>query len=195
MKKVKPELNVGDRVFLIHMEDPYPSVSPGDFGVVRKVVNVLGVTGYEIDWDNGSKLSLWSDVDFWGKVNDSNKNITEGDENYFMSNENIAKNYNILFFVKYLKVLQKTGLVNMFGAAPYLYIGKKRLEKELDYKEKEITEPIIELLSIADEAQSNMVKGAIKRLEKDKKPVDVENINRIIKRDSIDILGWFINSF
>ena len=53
----------------------------------------------------------------------------------------------------------------------------------------------MELLSLADEAQSKMVNGAIKRLEKDKKPVDTENINRIIKRDSVDILGWYINSF
>lgn len=66
MKKINPDLLVGDRVFLIHMEDPYPSVNPGDFGTVKKVVNVLGVKGYEIDWDNGSKLSLWSDVDIWG---------------------------------------------------------------------------------------------------------------------------------
>ena len=195
MKKINPDLKVGDRIYLVHMEDPYPSVSPGDFGTVKKIVDVLGVRGYEIDWDNGSKLSLWSDVDIWGNAESVEKKLREGDETYFFDNEKIARNYDLVFFMKYLKALKETGLVNMFGAAPYLYVGKKRLEKELDFKEKEITGPFMELLSLADEAQSKMVNGAIKRLEKDKKPVDTENINRIIKRDSVDILGWYINSF
>ena len=199
MAKLKPELKVGDRIFLIRMEDLYPSVFPGQEGTVKKIVDLFGVRGYEVDWDNGSKLSLWSDVDSWIlKPEKKSKDINEdkdplGGYDYFLSERDIHKFYKVLFFVKYLKVLRQTGLVNMFGAAPYLYMGKERLKKELDYKEIEITEPIEELLELADESQSHMVNGAIKRLQKGKKEVTPETINRMIQKDSTKIVGLYIS--
>jgi formate dehydrogenase maturation protein FdhE len=81
----------------------------------------------------------------------------------------------------------------MFGAAPYLYIGKKRLKVELDYKDIDITEPIEELLGLADESQSQMVNGAIERLEKLNKEVTPETINRMIQKDSSKIVSVFIS--
>ena len=194
MAKLKPELKVGDRIVLVDMEDMYPSVFPGEEGVVTKIVDLFGERGYEINWDNGSKLSLWNDVDTWIlKPEKKPKNITEENDEFIMSQGDVLKSYKFLFFFKYLKVLQKTGLVNMFGAAPYLYMGKERLKKELDYKEIEITEPIEELLGLADEAQSKMVNGAIERLQKQNRDVTPETINRMIQKDASNIVGLFIS--
>lgn len=193
MKKINPELNPGDRIILLHMEDPYPTPNFGELGTVIKKVIVLGVVGYEINWDNGSKLSIWSDIDTWSYAPEKLKNIKESNDN-LISNppKEIFKNYNMLFLHKYLEVFRQTGLTNIYEAAPYLYIGKDKLEKELEYKEN--TEPIIELLSLADKSQSIMIDGAIRRLEKLNKPIDLENINRIIKRDAPTILKLFIQS-
>lgn len=194
MAKLKPELKVGDRIVLVDMEDMYPSVFPGEEGVVTKIVDLFGERGYEVNWDNGSKLSLWNDVDTWIlKPEKKPKNITEENHEFIMSQGDVLKSYKFLFFFKYLKVLQKTGLVNMFGAAPYLYMGKERLKKELDYKEIEITEPIEELMGLADEAQSKMVNGAIERLQKQNKDITPENINRMLQKDASNIVGLFIS--
>jgi predicted solute-binding protein len=72
-------------------------------------------------------------------------------------------------------------------------MGKERLKKELDYKEIEITEPIEELLELADEAQSKMVNGAIERLQKQNRDVTPETINRMIQKDASNIVGLFIS--
>jgi hypothetical protein len=191
MSKVNPELKPGDRIMLIHMEDPYPSVTPTDTGTVVKKISLLGVDGYEINWDNGSKLSIWNDVDIWRK--EKNKIQEHYGDDYIISNLDVVGFYNILFFHKYLETLRKTGIVNMLSASPYLYIGKRRLASELDSTDAEITPEIQNLLDLADEAQARMVKGAIKRLEEEKKVVDVTNINRMVKKDATTILGLFIS--
>ena len=195
MNNVNPKLNKGDRIYLVHMDDPYPSVYGGDEGTVIKAINVLGVDGYDVKWDNGSNLSIWSDVDVWMKVdnNEEEGQITESNDEVIHSNEEIITTYDIPFFYQYLEILRKTGLVNMFGAAPYLYIGKKRLKAELDYKDVDMTEPIKELLGLADESQSQMVNGAIERLKKLNKEVTSETINRMIQKDSSKIVSVFIS--
>jgi hypothetical protein len=194
MNKYNPELKVGDRIFIINMDDPYPSVSFGDTGTVVKVLKVMNVTGYDIKWDNGSRLSIWEDVDVWDMESNSRKNkkITESLDDLVISNRDVVTSYSIPFFHRYLNILRQTGLVNMFGAAPYLYMGSKKIKQELDYKDIEITEPIEKLIEIADEAQSRMIQGALKRLEKQNKTIDESSVNRMIRNDSITILRIFI---
>jgi len=69
---MNPELNVGDRVMLLNMEDE--SIHPGTWGTVTSVQVVFGVKQYGVNWDDGnkenpgkliSKLNLLSDVDIW----------------------------------------------------------------------------------------------------------------------------------
>ena len=81
----------------------------------------------------------------------------------------------------------------MWGATPYLYIGKRRLMSELDSNDTEITPEIQNLIDLADEAQARMVQGAIKKLKKENKVADVTNINRVVRKDALTILGMFIS--
>jgi hypothetical protein len=194
MNKYNPKLKVGDRIFIIYMDDPYTPVSFGEAGTVVKVLNVMNVTGYDINWDNGSKLSIWGDVDIWDMESNSRikKKITESFEDFLLSNRDVVSCYQVSFFYGYLNILRQTGLVNMFGAAPYLYMGSKKIKQEIDYKDIEITEPIEKLLELADEAQSKMIQGALKRLEKQNKTIDESSVNRMIRNDSITILRIFI---
>ena len=147
--------------------------------------------GYEINWDNGSKLSLWNDVDIWRK--EKNKIQEQFGEDFIISNVELNEFYSIPFFHKYLNTLKKTGIVNMWGATPYLYIGKRRLMSELDSNDTEITPEIQNLIDLADEAQARMVQGAIKKLKKENKVADVTNINRVVRKDALTILGMFIS--
>jgi hypothetical protein len=194
MNKYNPKLKVGDRIFIILMDDPYTPVSFGEVGTVVKVLKVMNVTGYDINWDNGSRLSIWEDVDVWDMESNSRrkKKITESLEDLLISNRDVVHCYQIPFFYRYLNILRQTGLVNMFGAAPYLYMGSKKIKQEIDYKDIEITEPIEKLLELADEAQSKMIQGALKRLEKQNKTIDESSVNRMIRNDSITILRIFI---
>jgi len=68
MKQINPTLKKGDRVICIHMDDKYSPVPTGTAGTVKRIVgdpfeeseNII-----EVEWDNGSTLSLVSSEDMW----------------------------------------------------------------------------------------------------------------------------------
>jgi hypothetical protein len=59
-----PKLKKDDIVILMYMEDP-DSIEPLTLGRVIKHSRVFGDDQYDIDWENGRKLSLISSVDRW----------------------------------------------------------------------------------------------------------------------------------
>ena len=61
---INPKLKPGDRVILLHM-DGETSVLPGSWGTVTRAYVLFGTEQYDVDWDNGSKLSLIGDTDMW----------------------------------------------------------------------------------------------------------------------------------
>lgn len=67
-----PELKVGDRVVLLDMSD-LQGVEPGTWGTVTNVTTIFGDVQYGVNWDNGSRLALISDIDRW----DTNQNRIE----------------------------------------------------------------------------------------------------------------------
>ena len=87
MSILNPKLEVGDRIVLLNMDDPFGPIKPGTFGTVigiQKLPFKLSDNErdfhYQIDWDNGSKLSLEPDVDTWVFKSDydkkkANKNV------------------------------------------------------------------------------------------------------------------------
>jgi len=66
MADLNPVLEVGDRIVLIHMEDPY-SVRPGTVGTVLGIEKTPFGLGYQYRmlWDNGSNLSMAPELDSW----------------------------------------------------------------------------------------------------------------------------------
>ena len=67
MSQLNPKLEPGDRIVLLHMDDPYSAVRMGTKGTVIKVVTLpFGMgTQYNVKWDSGSTLDLIPDVDSW----------------------------------------------------------------------------------------------------------------------------------
>jgi len=204
---INPKLNVGDRVVLLHM-DGETSVSPGEQGTVIAHSKVFGDDQYTVSWDSGSKLALISSVDLWDTPKDkkkpnpvderviTKKSITEIDDQnrVFLKNIDIFKHFNMKFLKSYLMDIRKSGITNMFGAAPYLYMGKDRIEHEFKYKD--IDEDLIEkVLERADQSQSEMINGTIKALNAQGKEESLENINRFISRYSTMVVETYFHLF
>ena len=204
---INPKLNVGDRVVLLHM-DGETSVSPGEQGTVIAHSRVFGDDQYTVSWDSGSKLALISSVDLWDTPKDrkkpnsveerviTKKSITEIDDQnrVFLKNIDIFKHFNMKFLKSYLMDIRESGITNMFGAAPYLYMGKDRIEHEFKYKD--IDEDLIEkVLERADKSQSEMINGTIKALNAQGKEESLENINRFISRYATMVVETYFHLF
>jgi len=204
---INPELKVGDRVVLLHMEGE--NIMPGSKGTVTNISKVFGEIIYAVDWDNGSKLSICADVDAWdteenrGKFKKKikeyeirKKDITESSEmermNRIIANQDVFKYFNSKFLREYLFMIRDSGIVNMFGAAPYLYMGKDRIAHEFVYNEPPDEESFEKVLENANQAQAEMINGVLKYLEANNKEGSLENVNRYLSSFARKILELYI---
>lgn len=206
---INPKLNVGDEVILLDMPDEYSNVPPLTKGVVLSISEVFGDTQYYVKWENGSQLALISSCDKWNTPENmkkfrkekelKKKDITEVDEfersKSLISNIDVFKNFNMRFLNQYLKMVRDSGIVNMFGAAPYLYMGRDRIKHEFVYKNIPHEDEFESVLENANQAQAEMINGVIKVLESENKETSLENINRYLQKYSIKVLTNYINLF
>jgi hypothetical protein len=197
MIKINPELKKGDRVACVVMEDE-TSVKYGDKGTVESKTLVFGIPQYGIKWDNGSELQLLEDADKWvmeedfNKLKNRKKNITEGDHNRIVKNSYLFKTVKIVLMDRFLVNLRKSGIINMHLSAPYLYMGRERIEHELKYSDKK-NEYIDKVLDMADEVQAELIDSSIKYLENQGKEPELSSINRTLRKLSNDIVDMYIN--
>jgi hypothetical protein len=188
-----PELVVGDRVICISMDDEYAPVYMGTAGIVRNVNVIFGDTQYSVDWDNGSKLSLISGIDKWVKEEDmknrSKKKTQESvnvitkknflKENFFMENKDLFKYFRHSLLHKFLSKLRDSGVTNMLGAAPYMYMGSERIEHE--HKYDETNESFDEVVDIADDVRDELIRGSMKLLESQGKEITPSSVQRVMQ--------------
>jgi hypothetical protein len=196
---LNPKLKQGDRVVILQMNDDY-GIPSGTAGTVSRVLEIFGEDQYYVDWDNGSKLAIISSVDAWTKEEDflkrRKKNIKESNLDKMVQHKEIFKNFDVKFLVDYMKKLRESSIINMFGSSPYLYMGKDRIyHQNYNNPSAEDNETYDELLEMADEAQSKMISGVIKVLEKEGKEVDLSNINRYLKKYSEKIWDTYVFTF
>jgi hypothetical protein len=196
---LNPKLKQGDRVVILQMNDDY-GIPSGTAGTVSRVLEIFGEDQYYVDWDNGSKLAIISSVDAWTKEEDflkrRKKNIKESNLDKMVQHKEIFKNFDVKFLVDYMKKLRESSIINMFGSSPYLYMGKDRIyHQNYNNPSTEDNETYDELLEMADEAQSKMISGVIKVLEKEGKEVDLSNINRYLKKYSEKIWDTYVFTF
>lgn len=180
---INPELKKGDRIILLHMSGE-SSVPDGTHGTVYSVDKVFGDVQYGVEWDNGSKLALLSDTDMWDKEErfKVKKKITEDRDKFVMDNIDVFKYFNMKFLKKYLLMIRESSITNMLAAAPYLYMGRERIEHEFKYKEIHNEDAFEEVLDHADQAQAEMINGVINYLEEKGIDEDMGNINRYLHR-------------
>ena len=189
---INPELKKGDRVVLLDM--PYESSVPdGTHGTVYSVDKVFGDVQYGVEWDNGSKLALLSDTDMWDKEErfKVKKKITEDIDKFVMDNIDVFKHFNMKFLKKYLLMIRKASFTNMYGASPYLYMGRERIEHEFKYKDIHNEEAFEEVLNHANQAQAEMINGVINYLEDKGIEEDMSSINRYLQRFAAKIVQTY----
>lgn len=187
----KPPLKVGDKIILLSMGTE--TMTPGLKGVVTRISHVYGSDIIDVDWENGSTLNLLSDIDAW--MLDEPKQMKEAyDSNWLSKNLDIA-NFDTNTLVQFLIKVKESSITNMLGAAPYLWMGKERIAHQFAYHDfsPEKQEKFDEMLEMANEAQSAMINGVIIILEKEKKELSVENINRYLHRYSQKLLMHYVN--
>jgi hypothetical protein len=186
------KLNKGDRVLLLHMEGEM--VSPGTKGTVSNISKdpfEKDAVIYSVRWDDGGNLSLLSVTDAWKKIEEPIKESFE-QAKWFVNNKIIIECFDIRFLGQFLEKVRQSGITNMFGASPYLYMGRERIEHEFKYKNIHNKEVFEEVLDMSDESQTKMIDGVMKVIEKEGEEISVELVNRYIQRCSSLFLNYWM---
>lgn len=197
---LNPPLNVGDRVICYYM-DGETSVPPGTEGVVTKIQKDPFEPNDDdviinVNWDNGSSLSLVSSTDAWKKPKEQKIEEQTGSQEYdfYGKNPEIFENFDWRFFREYLNKVRETGIVNMFAASPLLYSGKEHIDRY--YGENPSNpEAFEELLDIADESRLKMTQGVISWMESKGQEIELEKVNRNLTKLAQNVLKLWMSFY
>jgi hypothetical protein len=96
----------------------------------------------------------------------------------------LNRTYNLRKIYDYLEKVRKSGIINMYGASPLLYMGKDRIEHEFKYKHIGDEESYDEVLEMAEEIKNELISGAMERVGTD----NIRSLERKIQIDARDIL-------
>ena len=196
-KQFNQELKAGDKIMIYYMEGDLGG-PPGTTGTVNKITNdPFEKDGFIINvrWDNGSTLSLLSSTDVWKKIDEELKDINESTDsnwNFITNNADVFENFDWRWFREFLSKIRDSGIINMFGASPLLYSGKKHIDRY--YGEgREDDRAFQEVLEDAEESKNKIIQGVIKYMEKNNKDLDnMEMVNRYANHFSQQLLGLYI---
>jgi hypothetical protein len=189
---MNPELKKGDRITLLYMRDE-SSMFPGDSGTVTSVDVIFGDKQYGVKWDSGSKLALLADTDAWKLEKKQIKEDELDRMNVLYKNIDSFRFFKMGFFHKYLLLVRKASIVNMFGAGDYLWMGRERIKHEFKYKDIPNEEAFEEMLDMADQAQAEMINGVIDYLESEGIEEDMSSINKYLKRFATKIVQNYMH--
>jgi hypothetical protein len=202
MSQLNPKLEPGDRIVLLHMDDPYSAVRMGTKGTVLKIVRVPFDMGYQynVKWDDGSVLDLLPEADSWVLATDvkSKKNLTTeefGKELKTLSkHKDIIKNMDYRPVLDYLKLVQKSGLVNMLQARVFLMSDSKNLHK-LIYKFDGEPEDYPELFENIDEVRDILINETIRIMQEQNMEFDDSTVNRVFQKVCSAVMEMYISLY
>jgi hypothetical protein len=197
MSKRKRELNPkvvkGDKIMCLYM-DGESSVPMGTNGVVSRVIrDPFEADGeiIEVKWDNGSNLSLISVTDSWVKVDENQIKESREAHDYFRDNPEIFENFDYKFLREFLNKLREAGPVNMLQVDPFLYSGREWIDRYYG-ENQEDNEYFQEVLEMADEAKDKMIQGVLSYMDYQDMDVDLDKVNRLMKKFATKIKGFYI---
>ena len=202
MSQLNPKLEPGDRIVLLHMDDPYSAVRMGTKGTVVKIVKVPFDMGYQynVKWDDGSILDLLPETDSWVLATDvkSKKNLTTeefGQELKTLSkHKDIIKNMDYRPVLDYLKLVQKSGLVNMLQARVFLMSDSKNLHK-LIYKFDGEPEDYPELFENIDEVRDILINETIRIMQEQNMEFDDHTVNRVFQKVCGAVMEMYVSLY
>ena len=197
-KELNPKLTKGDRIMCLHM-DGESSVPMGSTGTVEKV----GRDPFEDDgeiievkWDDGGRLALLSTTDSWVKIAQETLTEQTGDPSfdYYDENPEIFENFDWRFLRQFLLKLRESSVENMFAVQPFLYSGREWIDRYFG-EDQEYNEAFQEVLEMADESKDKMIQGVIKYMDSKGMEIELEKVNRLIRKFSDKILKLYIAFF
>lgn len=202
MSQLNPKLEPGDRIVLLHMDDPYSAVRMGTKGTVLKIVKVPFDMGYQynVKWDDGSVLDLLPEADSWVLATDvkSKKNLTTeefGQELKTLSkHKDIIKNMDYRPVLDFLKLVQKSGLVNMLQARVFLMSDSKNLHK-LIYKFDGEPEDYPELFENIDEVRDILINETIRIMQEQNMEFDDSTVNRVFQKVCSAVMEMYMSLY
>ena len=189
---MNPEIKKGDRITLLYMRDE-SSMFPGDSGTVTSVDVIFGDKQYGVHWDSGSKLALLADTDAWKLEKKQIKEDELQKMDVLYNNIDVFRFFKMGFLYKYLLLVRKASIVNMFGAGDYLWMGRERIKHEFKYKDIPNEEAFEEMLDMSDQAQAEMINGVIDYLESEGIEEDMSSINKYLKRFATKIVQNYMH--
>jgi hypothetical protein len=202
MSQLNPKLEPGDRIVLLHMDDPYSAVRMGTKGTVLKIVKVPFDMGYQynVKWDDGSVLDLLPEADSWVLATDvkSKKNLTTEEFSQELKtlskHKDIIKNMDYRPVLDFLKLVQKSGLVNMLQARVFLMSDSKNLHK-LIYKFDGEPEDYPELFENIDEVRDILINETIRIMQEQNMEFDDHTVNRVFQKVCGAVMEMYISLY
>lgn len=194
---MNPKVKVGDRISLLYMEDEF-DVNPREKGTVVSVSRDPFETDecyiISVKWDGGSTLSLLSCRDVYRliepKVNEqTDSGRSEQQIDFIINNRDVVLNFNRQKIFEYLDVLRKSGVINMFGAAPFLFSGRDWIDRYYGENE-ENNEEFQEVLEMADDIKNEMILGMLKTF-KDNTPA-LGDMDHLIRKLSNRMVNYWM---
>lgn len=195
---INPELKVGDRIICYAMEDEI-SVPPGTKGIVKGITkDPFEPDGkiISVSWDNGSTLALLSNHDRWKlakqKIQEQPNRDDDPHGNFMANNRELRRSMDLPYFLEYFKLLRKSGITNMFGSSPFVYMDSEHLDRY--YGEgKEDDEDFQNLLEIQDDARNKFLSGLVKYAELKNVNLDDDyRINSLARKLGISLLQYYM---
>jgi hypothetical protein len=193
MKNTKnPELNIGDRIVLYHMEDKH-GIDSGMQGVVTDITidpfdNENKIIG--VNWDDGSKLNILSKYDVWKFA--KKKSIDESAEEWFENNSDLLEYFEHRLVRNFLIKVRDSGIINMFAASPLLYSGREHINRY--YGENPPNEEAFqEVLDMAEEVKHMMIRGTMEYLRDNGEVVSADNVNSKIRKLALKMWEFYGN--
>jgi hypothetical protein len=192
MSKLNPEVEIGDRIICLAMK------GENDFMGEKGVVTGQNEMQIFVKWDNkGSSISMLKDEDKWLKEEDYHKKRKLKESSYNGVNElaeysKVVKYFKMSEIKKYLDLLQKTSIINMLGASPYLYMGKDTLKRNHYNVDNEDFDVLVDM---SDDIKGVMIRGAMNMIEDEGKEISVESVTRVLRRYAPKVLTFWMKHY
>lgn len=196
---LNPELNVGDRVVIYHMEGE-SGVPAGTFGTVKKIERDPFESENDkiisVKWDNGSTLAVVSVTDSWKKVPTEfiDEQTRSNQYNFYSKYPDVFDYFDWRWFREYLKKVRESGIVNMLAASPLLYSGKEHIDRYYG-ENQEDNEAFQEVLDMSEESKNKLIQGIMKYMDAKDEDIDIDRVNYYARKFSKDLLGVYMNFF
>jgi hypothetical protein len=129
-----------------------------------------------------------STTDIYKKVIDD-ETLNESEQGKFMiQNEDLFDDFDYILIRRFLEDLRNSGVVNMFTAAPFLYMGRETMERY--YGENPANEEAFQkVLDNSEVVKNELISGSMKNLES---VSDLKEFERKVKKNAQRFLNLFM---